>query len=99
MSVLIIAENIDVQEQTNLTALHQLSARDQQDNASSTSYTKNNWRYQLRISLQEGNECKNTMSLEYQCSEYSLESECKSACGLGTKDGICRWLPENRYDI
>ena len=53
--------------------------------------------YQLRIDMQEGSKCENVMSLEYFCSEYSLESECRSACGPGAQNGKCRWLPENRY--
>ena len=53
--------------------------------------------YQLRIDMQEGMKCENVMSLEYFCSEYSLEAECQSACGPGSRKGRCHWLPENRY--
>ena len=58
---------------------------------------KNVSHYQLRIDMQEGSKCENVMSLEYFCSEYSLESECQLACGPGTQNGRCHWLPENRY--
>ena len=58
---------------------------------------QNTSHYQLRVIMsKEGKECTNEISLEYQCSEYSLDSECKSACGLGTRDGACHWIPENR---
>ena len=62
-----------------------------------TGKDKINAHYRLHIRIiAEGAECKNEMSLEYQCSEYSLKSECNYACGFGTKDGSCHWLPENR---
>ena len=57
---------------------------------------QNTSHYQLRVIMSKGKECTNEMSLEYQCSEYSMESECKSACGFGTRDGACHWIPENR---
>ena len=59
---------------------------------------KNVSHYQLRIDIQEGSKCENVMSLEYFCSEYSLESECQLACGPGSQTGRCHWLPENRYN-
>ena len=59
---------------------------------------KNVSHYQLRIDMQEGSKCENVMSLEYFCSEYSLESECQLACGPGSQTGRCHWLPENRYN-
>ena len=59
---------------------------------------KNVSHYQLRIDIQEGSKCENVMSLEYFCSEYSLESECQSACGPGSQTGRCHWLPEKRYN-
>ena len=56
-----------------------------------------NAHYRLNIrTMDEGVECKNEISLEYLCSEYMLKSECESACGVGTTDGSCHWLHENR---
>ena len=92
-----IAGILEEEKPTSKSLKRSMDVENINSSGSSTLKSPNISHYQLVVDFEEGIGCENVMSLEYQCSEYSLSSECKSACGIGTKMGSCQWLHENRY--
>ncbi len=39
---------------------------------------------------------ENQSDFENPCSEFLLQTQCESTCALGTRNGLCQWVPENR---